>query len=167
MKDDLYSWADRHGINGRQLIELLDIIDPSRPVIRETKHASEAAVQADLRVIAGRHGCALWRNNNGASEMLEDSGQTRHVRFGLGNDSAKLSKVFKSSDLIGITPLISTAPGQRFGVFTAVEVKTPGWVAPKNDRERAQARFLSVTRSLGGIGMFAQSTADYEGIFKT
>lgn len=162
MQDNLYTWAQRYGIGGQQLIELLDIIDPSREMKPETKHSSEAAVQADLRVIAAHYGCSLWRNNNGAA--VDETG--RHVRYGLGNDSKRLGDKFKSSDLIGITPVTSTQAGQTFGVFTAVEVKSPGWNAPTNDRERAQAAFLSVVKMMGGIGMFAQSTADYEGMFR-
>lgn len=158
--DNIYNWARRYGVSGEALAELLDVIDPSRPHIAGG-HTSEAAVQAELRVVAANHGATLWRNNNGAA--VDETG--RHIRYGLGNDSQKLSKRFKSSDLIGITPVMSTQAGQVFGVFTAVEVKAPGWCAPKNDRERAQAAFLSVVRATGGIGMFAQSTADYEGIY--
>lgn len=158
--NSIYNWAQRHGVHANALIELMDIIDPSRSHA-PGHHTSEAAVQANLRVIASRKGASLWRNNNGAA--VDDTG--RHIRYGLGNDSQKLSSKFKSSDLIGITPVTSTRAGQTFGVFTAVEVKKPGWCAPKNDRERAQAAFLSVVRAMGGIGMFAQSTADYEGIY--
>lgn len=164
MTDNLYAWARRYGVPAQALTELLDIVDPSRPTIAGN-HSSEAAVQAALRVSAAHRGSSLWRNNNGASEVLEPDGGTRHIRFGLGNDSKKLGDKWKSSDLIGITPVTSTQAGQVFGVFTAVEVKSPGWKAPKNDRERAQAAFLSSVRAMGGIGMFAQSTADYEGIF--
>lgn len=160
MNDNLYTWAQRYGVPAGALTELLDIVDPSRAHMPSSA-ASEAAVQASLRVTAAQHGCSLWRNNNGA--MQDDTG--RHVRFGLGNDSKKLGDKWKSSDLIGITPVTSTQAGQTFGVFTAVEVKKPGWVAPKNERERAQAAFLTTVRSLGGIGMFAQSVVDYEGIF--
>lgn len=158
--DNIYGWARRYGVPAHALTELLDIVDPSRPHISGS-HDSEAAVQAALRVSAAERGSSLWRNNNGAA--VDETG--RHIRYGLGNDSKKLSKVWKSADLIGITPVTSTQAGQTFGVFTAVEVKAPGWVAPKNERERAQAAFLSTVRTMGGIGMFAQSTADYEGIF--
>ena len=160
MSNDVYSWANRHGVPGNALVELLDIIDPSRPMI-SSNAMSEAGVQAGLRVCAANHGAALWRNNNGAA--IDETG--RHIRYGLGNDSKKLSSKFKSSDLIGVTPVTSTQAGQTFGVFTAVEVKAPGWQAPKNDRERAQSAFLSVVQSMGGIAMFAQSVQDYERIY--
>ena len=165
MTDNLYAWAQRYAVSPQALGELLDIVDPSR------KHAvsvlnSEAGVQAALRVAAARQGSSLWRNNNGAGEITDEHGTSRHLRWGLGNDSKKLNKVWKSSDLIGITPMTSTQAGQTFGVFTAIEVKAPGWKAPKNDRERAQAAFLSTVRAMGGIGSFAQSVADYQGMFQ-
>lgn len=164
MNDNIYMWARRYGVPAGALNDLLDIIDPSRPTIKGG-YTSEAAVQAALRVAAVPHGASLWRNNNGASEVLEKDGSTRMIRFGLGNDSKKLGDKWKSSDLIGITPVTSTQAGQTFGVFTAVEVKKPGWAAPKNARERAQSAFIGTVRTMGGIGMFAQSVEDYEGIF--
>ena len=111
---------------------------------------SEQAVQQYLRVHAPKNGHALWRNNRGAM-MNPDTGNM--VRFGLGNDSVKLDKVWKSSDLIGI------GPG---GKFMAIEVKHPGWTGPKNDRERAQANFLQSVRGLGGLATFATRIEDYE-----
>ena len=90
----------------------------------------------------------------------------RHIRFGLGNDSQKLNKVWKSSDLIGMTRVTSTAVGQVFGVFTAIECKRPGWVAPENERDRAQASFISTVRSLGGIGGFATDRNQYKRIIE-
>ena len=74
------------------------------------------------------------------------------VRFGLGNDSEKLNKVFKSSDLIGI------GPG---GMFVAVEVKAPGWKKPSNPREVAQANFIGAVQARGGLAGFATSIDDY------
>lgn len=123
---------------------------------------SEASVQAEIRVKSGILGAPLWRNNSGA--VTTDDG--RHVRFGLGNDSAKLNKVWKSSDLIGITPVRSTAIGQIFGVFTALECKHLGWHAPKNDRERAQLSFLETVNAYGAIGRFVTSLEEYERLFK-
>jgi hypothetical protein len=154
-------WAQRHGVSLQAYQELLAILHPQETAISASGDTSEADVQAKLRVEAPKNGASLWRNNNGAT--TDETG--RLIRFGLGNDSKRLSEVWKSSDLIGITECVSTAPGQRFGVFTAVEVKEPGWTAPKNKRERAQAAFISTVRSMGGIGLFAQSVADYTRIF--
>lgn len=156
-------WATRHGISPQALTELYDVLNPWMGTIPGTDgETSEADTQSRLRVEAPRQGCALWRNNNGAYE----DGTGRWVRYGLGNDSKKLNEVWKSSDLIGITRMTSTAIGQVFGVFTAVEVKHPGWTKPANKRDRAQAAFHTSVRGLGGIGMFATSVNDYRGIFR-
>lgn len=113
---------------------------------------SEIAVQQQLRVHAPKVGAALWRNNNGA--CMDDKG--RMIRYGLGNDSKKLNKKWKSSDLVGI------APG---GQFLAVEVKEPGWyLTPGDKRAQAQLQFMKTVVALGGKAGFATSTGDLERI---
>jgi hypothetical protein len=127
----------------------------------------EDAVQNALRMqMALFYGGALWRNNSGA--LPDKTG--RIVRFGLGNDSAKLNAVWKSADLIGILPVTVTAEmvGQRLGLFVAVDAKDPSaWRGgPKSDRELAQENFFINVRQLGGIGGFATSTHDLERLLK-
>lgn len=109
---------------------------------------SEMDTQQRIRVAAPQHGCMLWRNNSGVLKNTE--GQP--VRYGLGNDSPKVNRVFKSADLIGIT---------REGKFIAVEVKHPGWKAPQNEREQAQWAFLQEVVIKNGIGFFATSVEDF------
>lgn len=79
-----------------------------------------------------------------------------HIRFGLGNDSPRINKIFKSSDLIGVTPVVITPEmvGSTVGVFTAIECKAPGWRYSGDDREIAQKRFLDKVLELGGIARF-------------
>lgn len=146
----LVQWAQRHGLTAGAVNELLTILEPDRPGAATGLETSEAAVQAALQVEAARRGGSLMRNNSGA--CMDADG--RMIRYGLANTSTKINRVFKSSDLIGITPV------NGVGVFTAVEVKSPGWTGPRNDRERAQSAFLSFVRGLGGIGVFAQSVKD-------
>ncbi len=153
----IFEWANAWGISQAAVADLLAILDPARPALVPAGGAeSEAAVQAELQIEAPRRGGSLWRNNNGA--CVDDTG--RQVRYGLANTSAKINAHFKSSDLIGITPVEHA--GRIFGVFTAVEVKEPGWKGPRpgNDREQAQNNFLKTVRAMGGIGMFAQSKGD-------
>ena len=109
---------------------------------------TEAGVQAQIRVAAFQCGFALWRNNNGA--CVDETG--RQLRFGLGNDSARVNKHWKSADLIGI------GPGGR---FMAVECKRPGWRGPSTEREHAQANMLTQVKTLGGVGFFATSVEDF------
>lgn len=152
-------WCVRWHIPEQALNELKHLSHPA--IISDTNDfVSEAGVQAKLRTEAVCYGGTLWRNNNGAATT--DDG--RHIRFGLGNDSAKLNAVWKSSDLIGITPMQSTAAGQVFGVFTAIEVKKPGWKFTWTEREKAQMAMINQVRALGGIGGFAQSVEDYRSL---
>jgi hypothetical protein len=111
----------------------------------------ESEIQAALRVRASELGGALWRNNQGA--CTDKKG--RVVRYGLGNASARLSKVWTSVDLIGLTPS---------GRFLAVEVKDRGWTWTGTERERAQAAFMRSVAQLGGLAGFAASPADLEAL---
>lgn len=145
MTNPLHDWAARHGVSAYAMAELTRLFDPGVTPVDE---GGESAIQANLRIEASRLGFSLWRNNSGA---MEDA-TGRLIRFGLGNVSSRISKVWKSSDLIGI------GPGGR---FVAVECKSPGWNGPTNDREIAQRNFLTNVESLGGIGLFATSIHDY------
>lgn len=120
---------------------------------------SEAAVQQLIRLDAAQQGLSLWRNNSGA--CYDDTG--RLVRYGLGNDSAQLNRVFKSGDLIGVTPVTVTPEmvGKFIGVFTSVEVKQSGWTHVTTDHERAQQNFIDTVRKFGGIAGFANSVETF------
>lgn len=159
--NSVFEWAVRYGVSQAAVADLLRILDPPRPAaVPAGKATSEAAVQAELQIEAAKRGAALWRNNSGA--CVDQEG--RQVRYGLGNTSAKINGHFKSSDLIGITPrqITDQDVGAVWGLFTAIEVKEPGWRGPRagNEREQAQNNFLKTVRGLGGIGMFAQSEGD-------
>ena len=78
------------------------------------------------------------------------------VRYGLGNDSAQVNAVLKSSDLIGITPVGGV------GIFTSYEIKKPGWRYTGTPREVAQLRWLELVVSLGGIGKFISDVRDLD-----
>ena len=115
---------------------------------------SESEVQQQIRLEAARRGTPLLRNNSGACR--DDTG--RMIRYGLGNDSARLNKEFKSSDLIGIWPRLITQEmvGQTIGQFFAVEVKPPGWKQrPGDARAAAQLNFGRWAADHGGIFTFA------------
>ena len=119
---------------------------------------SENRVQTAARLTASRQGKRLWRNNNGACK--DENG--RLIRYGLGNDSKRLNSKVKSSDLIGITPVVITQEmvGQTVGIFTSVECKKEGWVYTGTPREVAQAAWLTIVRSMGGIGKFINKGSD-------
>jgi hypothetical protein len=135
-------------------VQLLGAAVPPTPPVNGL--TSEAAVQQAVRLETARRGARLWRNNVGA--MVDDTG--RLVRFGLGHDSSAVNKIFKSSDLIGITPT-RCACGATHGLFTAYEIKRPGWhLTPGDQRAQAQLAFLKLVVALGGVGRFVTSLED-------
>lgn len=153
---NIHDWARRWNISHQALQELLDMPLPNSDPTAET----EGAVQAQVRLTASKIGAVLWRNNNGA--CVTDEG--RHLRFGLGNDSKKINEKFKSSDLIGITPMRIGEQhlNKVVGLFTAFEIKHGSWYWTGTAREHAQWKYIQLVNHYGGIAGFAKSTKDYE-----
>lgn len=149
-------------------LEYAEIVQPHEYLRPVTSDQSELFVQGQIRLAASRdHGAPLWRNNSGAGEFTDEYKKTRYVRFGLGNESARLNRKWKSSDLIGILPVTITPQhvGHTVGVFLAVEVKQPGWSFSASDkRAQAQSNFLNSVAAFGGLAGFAQSVPDFERI---
>lgn len=119
---------------------------------------NEAAMQSIIRRDFAFIG-PIWRNNSGACE--DKTG--RLIRYGLGNDSAQLNAVVKSSDLIGIVPVTITPDmiGKTIGVFTALEVKAPDWtLRPSDSRGLAQSKFHDIVKKAGGYAGFVASPDD-------
>ena len=115
--------------------------------------ASEANIQARVRLEAARKGVRLFRNNSGAGVLENGS----FVRFGLGNDSEAVNRVMKSSDLIGWRSVTITEGmvGQRVAVFVARECKPTDWKESRTDeRTVAQRRFIDMVNAGGGDGAF-------------
>lgn len=122
----------------------------------------ESRIQADIRLATNLTGGLLFRNNSG-SAVFKQRGVIRHVRYGLGNDSKLLNAKFKSSDLIGITPITIEARhiGRIFGIFTAMEVKSGDWIYHATEREIAQLNFINAIRERGGIAAFTPDLTAY------
>jgi hypothetical protein len=94
--------------------------------------------------------------------MTDQTG--RLIRFGLGNESPALNARWKSSDLIGLLPVLvqPSHVGKTLGVFLAVETKKPGWrLTPGDKRGQAQAAFLQSVRGFGGVGGFCCTAEDF------
>ena len=148
----LLQWAHRHGVTPQAWHELQLLMgcqtDPTGPA----DGSAESAVQTRIRLEHTRRGGRLWRNNTGVA--YDDRGVP--VRFGLCNDSPQVSKICKSSDLIGIT----RNPHCGCGIFTAIECKHPGWRYKGNAHEKAQLTFIELVLSMGGIAKFATSEGD-------
>lgn len=120
---------------------------------------TEAQLKAWVRIHAqSKFQSLMMRNNSGA---LPNPHTGIPVRFGLGNDSPQTNAVYKSSDLIGITP-VKCPCGHTYGVFTALETKKPGWVQnTKNLEHVAQQNFISTIKRKFGIAGFIQNQEDF------
>ena len=118
---------------------------------------SEGAVQTRIRLEASTKGLRIWRNNVGAYD--ENNPPTAGSRWGLCNDSKEMNRLIKSSDLIGIRPLLITQNhvGGIVGQFVAREAKAANWSYSGTKREEAQLNFLNLVAGLGGDAAFANS----------
>lgn len=150
----LIEWAQKWGVPLHAVEELRDmfgLVAEYQPGRLEGK--PEAVVSAEVRLEAANKGGVLWRNNVGAT--FDERGN--FIRYGLCNDSKGVNKKFKSSDLIGIKPVLIRGHhlGHTIGQFCARETKRVGWTFRDNDRERAQLRFIELVISMGGDACFA------------
>lgn len=121
---------------------------------------NESTIQDSIRVALSTEGISNWRNNSG---VLPNHVGTP-VRFGLGNESKKINKVSKSSDLIGIVPMLieQRHVGTTVGVFLAVECKKEIFqFNPNNEKDVAQLNFINHVNSRGGIGGFCRNEAEF------
>ncbi len=109
-----------------------------------------------------QHDSMLFRNNSGVLRNQEGI----PIRFGLGNTSSQINRIFKSSDQIGITP-VQCPCGKRYGVFTAIEMKKPGWKYRNSDQTAlGQLNFINRIREKSGIAGFVQNEEDFYNVFK-
>lgn len=149
----LHAWAIRHCVPAEALAELRAMLTATPDAQTDARLASEADVQATLRVLASQRGDVLWRNNVGAGKLENGS----YVRWGLCNDSSALNEQVKSADLIGIHRLLITPEmvGTHIGQFYSVEVKRPGWRYTGTPREQAQLRWVEHVVAMGGFAEFS------------
>jgi len=145
-------WSNRWALPDEAVRELLEL-SGAGDIARDST-LSESATQNNCRLDAQKlHGARLWRNNVGA--FIDDRGVP--VRYGLCNESKKLNQKVKSSDLIGIRPLLITQAdvGRTVGQFVARECKARDWTFRGNDHESAQLQFINIINSLGGDAKFS------------
>lgn len=146
MTPSLLEWQRKHGITADVLADLVAIVgldvEPSQDATGEHK------VQDDARLLASQMGWRLFRNNKG---VLPDK-RGVPVRFGLCNETAALGARLRSSDLIGIRPVVITPDmvGTTLGQFVAREVKKAGWKYKGTEHEQAQLAFGTLVIGLGG-----------------
>lgn len=149
----LHQWAIKWGVPMAAVEDLRREFGSIDTDPKANEGESETAVQNKVRLEASRKGLRLWRNNNGAT--TDENGN--FIRYGLANDSKQLNDKIKSSDLIGIRPVLITPAhvGQVIGQFVAREVKPGSWSYSGIPREVAQLKFLELVASFGGDAAFA------------
>lgn len=150
----LNEWARAWGIHPAAIQDLQNRLTAVSTPEPGQISKSEALVQQNIRVNLQKHGTRLFRNNVGAAM---DPRTNRPVRYGLCNESKAINEKFKSSDLIGVTPVTVTPyhVGNLMGVFTSIECKKSGWKYRGNKHEKAQLNWLQLITSLGGIARFS------------
>lgn len=120
----------------------------------------ETPVAQRVQLEAARLNILTMRNNVGACEDVTG----RHIRYGLMNTSKRENEQFKSSDLIGITPVQAYVQGVGWtvlGVFTAIETKASTWqFSQVDERAIAQKRFIDLVQGYGGYAGFATGPDD-------
>lgn len=151
----LQAWAARWGIPAAAMIDLrVGVLGLDGSPTTAVQGASEAAVQALVRVRASQQGLRVWRNNVGA---VHDAERGVHVRYGLCNESPQVNAVLKSADLIGVRPRVIQPGdvGSLIGQFVSWEIKAAGWKhRPNDEHEQAQVRWATLVQSLGGEARF-------------
>jgi len=154
---NLHDWAIRHNIPNAAIQDLAQQIGMAHPEAAAMPGASEAAVQTQVRLQASQAGSRLWRNNVGATYTKDGA----FLRYGLANDSSQMNSRLKSSDLIGIKPVLigPEHTGRTIGQFVAREVKRGDWKYAGTKREVAQLAFLTMVSSLGGDANFTTGGA--------
>lgn len=148
---DLHTWATRWHVPPEALSELGAVLTAADPDAEGD--GSEAGAMSRVALQASRQGIWLLRNNSG----VLPNPRGRPVRFGLGNVSKQVNQVMKSSDWIGIEPVLVTPEmvGQVIGRLFAAEVKPDGWTYTGTGREMAQKAFGMKVISMGGRFVFS------------
>ena len=154
----LINWATKHNVNKSALVELMSLMGAEQTDVKSKSDSPEARVQDEARLLASKMGWRLFRNNCGA--LKDENG--RVVRYGIANDSPAMNKRIKSSDLIGIRPVVITPDmvGSTIGQFVAREVKKAGWKYKGTEHEEAQLAFGTLIIGLGGDFKFYSGEGD-------
>lgn len=147
---DIMTWAVRWGIPAIAIAELHMYLGAGPTPVG--KGSAESDVMAAARLKQSKRGGRLWRNNVGA--YMDERGN--YIRYGLANDTKQMNKQIKSSDGIGIQPVLITQDmvGRVIGQFVARECKREGWSYRGTEHERAQLKFLELIIALGGDAKF-------------
>lgn len=150
---NLNEWAMKWNIPFEavnDLRETMGVVDHGKHV---THGISEAAVTSRVLLEASQKNIWLLRNNVGAVELPNG----RVLRYGLANESKQQNQILKSSDLIGIRPVLITERmiGHLIGQFVAREMKPENWRYTGIKHEIGQLAFHHACISRGADACFA------------
>ena len=147
---NIVEWQLKHHVGDDAMADLKELWLAGTDQHETKVIGNESAVQHACRVSACETGGRLWRNNVGAGRL--ENGQ--FMRWGLCNESKAMNGRIKSSDLIGIKPVVITQNmvGDTIGQFWAVETKHPKW--RYSEQNVAQLTFLEIVTALGGHSEF-------------
>lgn len=124
-----------------------------------------------VRLSASSLNARVFRNNSGG--CVDSTG--RMIKFGLGNDGTKASKVLKFGDYIGWTTITITKEmiGQKVAVFTNLEIKPDGHLDKTlqaagrlGSREHYQWQTCEMVKACGGFAGFVTNENDVERVLK-
>lgn len=120
---------------------------------------SECDIINLVRLDASQKGIRLWRNNVGAGYMNDG----RFIRWGLANESEKMNNAIKSSDLIGIKPILITEEfiGQIIGQFVSREIKNENWKYCATKHEKSQKKWIELINNFGGDAAFTTGIGSF------
>tara|TARA_R110000737_G_scaffold188479_1_gene210690 strand:+ start:391 stop:870 length:480 start_codon:yes stop_codon:yes gene_type:complete len=154
---NLLQWAVKWGVPIEAVEDLRQEFGLINTEPKALTGESEGAVQTRIRLEASAKGLRLWRNNVGAYDA--NNPPSPGSRWGLCNDNKEMNALIKSSDLIGVRPLLITQNhvGGIVGQFVAREVKAANWSYSGTKREEAQLNFLNLVAGMGGDAAFANS----------
>jgi hypothetical protein len=162
---NLSTWAKKWNVPDEALLDLRTQLGlmhfAVEPSIKPTgKHGSETRQQDLVRLEAPTKNVWLTRNNVGA--LIDDRGVP--VRYGLWNESKQQNTVTKSSDLIGIKPILIGPHhvGQVIGQFVAREMKHEGWHFTGDKHEQGQLNFINFVLAKGGDAAFATGPGSFD-----
>lgn len=146
------AWAIKWDISLEAIEDLQKEIGTINTTVVAQDGESESAIQARIRLEGSGKGILLMRNNVGVLKNKDGI----PVRYGLANDSAAINKKIKSSDLIGINPILIKQHhvGSILGQFISREVKSEKWRYSGNENEMAQLKFMEIIISHGGDAAF-------------
>lgn len=149
---NVQDWALKWRVPVKAVYELFEIEIDSSVKSKIKNFHNETDISKLIILEANQKGMRLWRNNVGAT--YNENG--RFIRYGLANDSVKINKIIKSSDLVGIKPVVITQEyvGKILGQFVCREIKNVNWKFTNTEREQAQLNWINLINKMGGDAAF-------------